>query len=216
VVLGDSVAVSWVPGLRAALEGSGWRIQLLTYGECPAPLLPTARSAQTRGTEFRACTEHRQWALDQVRRIRPDLVVVSSQPTFASRIVGIDSYDAADNYAAWRRGLTDTLTALQPLPTVVLAAPPKSGNLQTCATRRGTPKQCIAGITPNWLGVSAAERAAARATGARYVDSRDWFCYAGKCPAVIGTTPVMWDGAHITAAWSRALAPELRAALLDQ
>jgi hypothetical protein len=143
-------------------------------------------------------------------------VLVSSQPTFASRIVGIDADDAAASSAAWQRGLADTLRAVQPAPTVVLAAPPKSGNLQTCATRRGTPKQCVAEITPNWLGVAAAERAAAHATGARYVDVRNWFCYAGKCPAVIGTTPVMWDGAHITAAWSRALAPELRAALLAQ
>jgi peptidoglycan/LPS O-acetylase OafA/YrhL len=214
VVIGDSVAVSWMQGIRGALD-DGWRIQMLTFGECPAPTVATARNTRTRGTEFKACTEHRAWTVEQVKRIKPDLLIASSQPTFAGRIVGIESYDSAANYAAWQRGMTETLRALKPHSgrMVVLAAPPKSGNLQECVTRRGSPRDCVLPLSRHWTGVSGAERAASRETGATYVDTQAWHCHERRCPAVVDGASVMWDGAHITWMWSRRLAPSLRGVL---
>jgi peptidoglycan/LPS O-acetylase OafA/YrhL len=213
VVIGDSIAMAWTPGVVAALQGSGWRVQMLTMSECPAPDLPTYRNRQTRGTPYRACQEHRAWALAQVQRLHPDLALISSLTDFANRIVGVAD---SDRYTAWRDGTAATIRALQRDAghVVVLGAPPSSGNLQTCVTARSTPADCVRPVTAHETKVAAAERAAARLTGARFVVPLGWFCYGGLCPAVVDGVPVMRDGTHTTAAWMRRIAPLLRPILL--
>jgi hypothetical protein len=53
------------------------------------------------------------------------------------------------------------------------------------------------------------ERAAARASGAAVLDLTASFCARGACPAVIGDTIVYRDSHHMTATFSRSLAPTL-------
>jgi peptidoglycan/LPS O-acetylase OafA/YrhL len=218
VVIGDSIAMAWTPAVREALAGRGWRVQMLTMSECPAVDLKTFRNRGTRGTVYAECVAHRAWARAQIRRLQPDLVVAASLVDFANRIVGIDSTNAPANYAAWQQGSERMLRDLKAdaKHVVLLSAPPNSGNLQTCVTRRSKPADCVRKVTTQNRRVAAAERAAAAAVGAGYVDPIDWFCYEGRCPAVIGTTPVMREGTHITAAFARTLGPLLRPALLSR
>ncbi|QEO08619.1 acyltransferase family protein [Protaetiibacter larvae] len=55
--------------------------------------------------------------------------------------------------------------------------------------------------------------AAARASGAGYVDLSDRFCDAERCHAVIGEVIVYSDDNHVTRTFARSLRPELLAAL---
>jgi hypothetical protein len=45
------------------------------------------------------------------------------------------------------------------------------------------------------------------------VATKAWFCSAGHCPAYVGRTPVFADGQHLTAAYSKRLAPLVAHAL---
>ena len=214
VVVGDSIAMAWTPAVRAAL-GSGWRVQMLTMSECPAQDLPTWRNRSTTGRVYTACAEHRAWVQSEIGRQAPDLVVAASLPDFANRVVGVD---AADRYTAWRDGTERFLRAVAApgRRAVLLEAPPNSGNLQTCVTRRSAPADCVGTINGLHRGVVAAEAAAATAAKASYVRTADWFCFQGRCPAVVGSTPVMRDGTHLTAEYAAGLGPLLRPALLAQ
>jgi SGNH domain (fused to AT3 domains) len=50
----------------------------------------------------------------------------------------------------------------------------------------------------------------------KYLSTELWFCTEnGLCPPFTGTTPVLVDGAHLTAAYSRRLSPVLTEALLS-
>ena len=40
-------------------------------------------------------------------------------------------------------------------------------------------------VEDEWQALDAAQRPAVAAVGARYVDTRDWFCVAGGCPGVV-------------------------------
>jgi hypothetical protein len=214
VVVGDSIAMAWTPAVRAAL-GSGWRVQMLTMSECPAQDLPTWRNRSTSGRVYAACADHRSWVRSEIARQDPDLVIAAGLPDFANRVVGVTG---ADRFTAWRDGTERFLQSVTApgRRAVLLEAPPNSGNLQTCVTRRSSPADCVGTVNGLHRSVVAAEAAAAASANASYVRTADWFCFQGRCPAVVGTTPVMRDGTHLTAEYAAGLGPLLRPALLAQ
>jgi hypothetical protein len=61
---------------------------------------------------------------------------------------------------------------------------------------------------------SAIEQQVAAETGATHVDPERWFCVDGRCPAVVGTTPVFADGLHVTAEYAERISVQLAAAVL--
>jgi peptidoglycan/LPS O-acetylase OafA/YrhL len=207
VVLGDSVAVSWMPGLRAAMEPAGWSLQSMTWHQCPnitAPTLTTDGGANT------DCSAHRDWALQELDDNPPDLVVLSD----SLRTSLAD--ERADTTAVWESGATDVMTRLVATKArvVVLSSPPTAGDLRTCVTNFSTPASCIGKISSGYEKAIAAERAAATAAGVTFVETRDWFCYKSRCPAVVGDMPVYVDSDHLTRQYSKKLAPQLAQAIL--
>jgi hypothetical protein len=217
VLLGDSIAVSWLPGLRAAL-GDDWRVLALTREECPFVDLPTHRQApELAGERYVACDRQRELALDQVRMLQPDLVVVSNHGrVFSGRVLGRP--EGVPDAQAWEGGTARALTYLRDATDrlVLLGGTPGTPDLQTCATPRSTPDDCTGALPAHWPELVGAEARAAASTGATYVDTTDWFCADGRCPAFVGGTPVHWDGLHLTAAFAERTAPALRPFLLGQ
>jgi peptidoglycan/LPS O-acetylase OafA/YrhL len=197
-LLGDSVAISWLPALRDAAERAGWRIHVLTRRQCPNPALPGGSTEAV----SESCSQHQRWAAEQVLKLRPELVVLSNR------------YGGADP-EQWRVATGATLARLAPARarTVVLSPPPETGNLQKCYTRLSEPAQCTKPVSDDYRSFTAAEGAAAQASGARFVDTRSWFCAKDLCPAVIDGAPVHWDGRHLSAPYSRFLGPYVEQAL---
>ena len=62
-------------------------------------------------------------------------------------------------------------------------------------------------------GVGAIEAVAAREAGVPTVDLRRWVCVGDPCPAVVSDMIVYRDHHHLTATFSRSLAPALDALL---
>ena len=206
-LVGDSIAVSWLPALREVLEPRGFRIQVLTRNQCPAPAVLLYRERPAK--PFVECADHVEWAVEQVRALSPALVVVSNSLTMVGKQVA--EPEGAERYARWGTGMAQTLRALEEAAdaVVVLGAPPRAGNLQECVTRVSEPGDCTEPVPAEWRAVRDAEAAAALEAGATYLDPERWFCADDRCPAVVGSTPVYTDGRHLTAAYSRRLAPHL-------
>ena len=205
-VLGDSIALSWVPGLRAALPPDQWSLQMLTWRECPNITAPTRSLKEPVST---SCRKHREWALDRITQDPPDLVIMSNN--YAAPLVD----DGADVSATWRAGTEEIVGRVRATgaQVLVLAAPPGSVALEKCATAFSSPADCVAPVREAYDASTAAERAATEAVGGTWVDTTSWFCAERRCPAVVGTTPVYIDHLHLTAEYSRRLAPQLREAL---
>jgi hypothetical protein len=55
---------------------------------------------------------------------------------------------------------------------------------------------------------------AVKQTGASLADLRDYFCFHGDCPLVIGGVLVYRDSNHMTAVYARSLSPILEQRLL--
>jgi peptidoglycan/LPS O-acetylase OafA/YrhL len=210
-LFGDSMAISWLPALREVLEPRGFAIQVLTRNQCPVPAVMFFRERPEE--PFHQCSAHKEWAIDQVKALRPELVLVSNSLSLVGNQA--DEPEGDLRYARWQEGMTETLRRLTAVAgdVVVLGAPPRAGNVQECVTRVSDPGDCTEPVPEEWQSVRAAEQTAARQAGASYVDPEVWFCRDGQCPAVVGSTPVYTDGRHLTAAYARRLAPYLGEAL---
>ncbi len=210
-LIGDSMAISWLPALREVLEPQGFVIQVLTRNQCPLPAVMFFRERPEE--PFHQCSAHKEWALDQVQALRPELVVLSNSLSLVGNQVTQPEGD--QRYARWEDGMYETLRRLRAVSddVVLLGQPPRAGNVQECVTRVSEPSDCTEPLSEEWTKVRAAEQAAAQQARASYVDPEPWFCAGGQCPAVVGSTPAYTDGRHLTAAYARRLAPYLGQAL---
>ncbi|SDM00900.1 Peptidoglycan/LPS O-acetylase OafA/YrhL, contains acyltransferase and SGNH-hydrolase domains [Geodermatophilus siccatus] len=207
VVLGDSIAGAWLPGIVSGLTPQGWSVQTLSMGRCPNVLEMTLVGGQP----FTECSDHRQWALGWIAQNSPDLVVLSN------------AYDAEladpalDRTAVFRDGLTSMVRQIQAsgARVVVLGAPPETGNLQSCANGLSEPADCAESPSRSYLASLSIEAEVAEATGATAVDPQRWFCVDDLCPPFVGGTPVFADGVHMTAEYSERIGGSVAEALLE-
>lgn len=206
-LIGDSHAAQWQPALEVLAHQEGW--QLDTYLKTNCAFTTTNRSAAYEG-----CT---QWSLEVAGALdaqQPyDLVITS----FFAENLGLEvdsglvtSRDAISGFRdAWQPLLDDgsRIAVIPDTPhmaddvTICVALHPKD------AAQCSAPRQQA--LAREDLQVSAARGI----QGVTIVDMSDLFCSASQCPAVIGGVAVHTDPFHITATYSRTLAPFLGTAL---
>lgn len=221
VLVGDSIAISYMPGLRAALTSSGWKIQSLTLQQCPAINISVLKDQAADGNSpaYPDCDKHHDWVQNYLTRLHPDMIIMSSvQETILRLASGAKGQDAVN---AWALATRETLKDFGPLAqsVVLIGPPPKGIVLPWCATTINTPKDCIAVRTAEQMEMQSAEFAAARAAppNVSSLDTTSWFCDAdNRCPSFVGSTPVFADGGHLTENYSKMLGPLLRDGLLGQ
>lgn len=215
LIVGDSLANSYLPAVLAAVEPAGWNVIGLTRSGCPAIDIEVLQVGSR--LPYPDCDEHQERLPSTISELDPDLIVVTSSPTptrglLASQATG----DAA--LRQWEDAAKASLaTFAETAPVVVLQAPPRGKNLHTCATRFSQPADCVATPTPHYVAVRQADKEAVTALDdpdVRYVSTQDWFCSEDlRCPSFVGDTPVFADGGHLTVDAARSLSPLVRKAL---
>ena len=81
VVYGDSHALMWLPAFNGVAKAAHWRLIVLGKSDCPAPLIAVYNppGVGTPGAPYAACTAWHRWAVTTIRRLHPDLLVISTQ-----------------------------------------------------------------------------------------------------------------------------------------
>jgi peptidoglycan/LPS O-acetylase OafA/YrhL len=213
VLLGDSVSVSWMPGIRAVLEPAGYVIHVLTYGQCPAAVVDVSGRGKDAG--FAAeCRAHNEWALQRIAELRPNLVIASNAANTLERIQVSD--ETVDRAGVYQSAFEGTLRAASSsgARVVVLPPNPRGKGLVDCYTALSSPSDCVTDPPSQYANTAAAMLAAAQAASATYIDNLSWFCASGRCPAFVASIPVTVDGTHLTAPYAAHLQPVLQDALL--
>ena len=201
VVIGDSYAMSWMPGLRNALIAGGYRVTQLTKGQCPAWNV----SVTMNGAEFTECRDQHTWRTAYVSEHRPSLVVLSSAAYLADRLSSKNTGD--ERIKEISNGLKSVISRAKDAGArvVILGSPPGSENLQTCGSRMPC-REVAGGRRQRIQGASSARRLTPRPRWA----STTWTSppgSAGLAAARICDDPVYADGSHITIEYSERLAP---------
>jgi peptidoglycan/LPS O-acetylase OafA/YrhL len=206
LVIGDSMAASWMPAIRGALPA--YRISMFTLSGCPAfPLALASKKTAAR------CAAHENQEIQLIKQSNPDVVVVANLDVMGgsvSKATG-SAFDIE-----WAEAGTELFSKIRQVPKVVMiSVPPRGPNLNQCATAVSHPSDCTATVSEEWVGVTNAEKSAASSQkNVTYVDTSPWFCTTA-CPPFIGSTPVRVDGVHPVGKYVRSLGPLLAERLKD-
>lgn len=194
ILVGSSIAMTYVAALREALPHDQWRV--MSYGMFGCAWLdPSMVTNQLSDPE--PCFTRVQDAVAAINRIKPDLVFVSG-----TAVAGIDTVKSSED--EWSK-----VTA--PSKLVVLPGPPGDADLHSCYTKTSSPSDCVGTVDP--AVASAGDRVFANHEGGVFVPSWPWFCVQGECPPFVGTTVTKMDGRHMTPAYALKIAPVIREAL---
>jgi peptidoglycan/LPS O-acetylase OafA/YrhL len=221
LVIGDSVALSWLPSIESALPEAEWKIVGAGYASC-SPSSVEALDSTGKVSFISACAGARERLFDLADTLQPSLVIFSSaQSAFARLASGSTGTQAEDE---WRIGTELTIDRLSESSdeVVVISNPPVGEDARACVGRFTGPDLCEANIDPDYSSKASAELAAVQyavdeGANASFIDTRSWFCSShGECPLVIDETIVRTDTSHVTAAYARRLGEVLSSALAGQ
>lgn len=211
LVIGDSVAASWVPTVATAFPD--WKVSGLGFANC-SPFAVDTLPRRDDGDFVQKCRESKQFMHDQAQDSRPDLVLLSSDLGGFERFAdGSRGTTASEKWAAAVKKAVAEFGA-SGARVVVIGSPPIGGDIRECPTRVTGFTNCDSEISASWMEKTAAEKAGAQLGGATYVDVRDWFCDPeAHCPAVIDGQIVRVDPTHTSDAFAETLGDNLVRAL---
>jgi peptidoglycan/LPS O-acetylase OafA/YrhL len=200
-VVGDSIAVNYVPLLAGALP-EGWSLTSLGAYGCPFTDL---LSEHPDAAIVDGCEQRKADVVAAVEELRPDVLVVADM--YAPRTeVGDEGTITPEHWAESTRAQLDEVADAVGR-TVVIAPPPSDVNIDECYNLLSSPVDCVSKVRGQWSGMRDAEAAMAEEMGATYVDSRDWFCADDRCPAFVDDTLVKVDLVHFSQPYQRLMQP---------
>jgi peptidoglycan/LPS O-acetylase OafA/YrhL len=203
-LFGDSHAASWLPALEVlAADGT---IQMTRYTKrgCPSAFV---ENVLVDTSPYPACNDWRQGVLNLLRADPPDVVVLANHAELY--------LDLTDWEAATRRTIDELGSSTRVI--VVGDVPNRGFDPQDCLSAHVQDALTCASPVSEAVNpqVVEAERGAAQATGATYLDLQDYFC-SDLCPLIMGDVQTYLDGNHVTQTFSRFFAPVFEEAILAE
>ena len=214
VVVGDSIALSWLPAIVAAL-GDDWQVRATGFAACS--MITTPGQTSVAPDHVSRCAAARNVMQEFVDGAGASLVLTSAAEGSFSATDGDDDARAR----SWRAAATNAFAALATpeRQLVVIGAPPNGTPVDACATRFSGPSDCVVEIARDARSKDAAEllavgRVVSDGDAAAHVSVARWFCdEAGRCPPAIDGSLVRIDSAHLSSTMSGRLSEALSAAL---
>jgi hypothetical protein len=183
----------------------------LTKSSCPASIIEPVDPAL--GRRYVECSTWARDALADIKRLQPEMVVVSVYRGHLERL------DAA-GLARWHEGVERLVAEIGPFTRqlILLADVPRPGfNVPNCLARAdwqgADSDRCAFAATPEPANGLWARSGPAR-HNVRVVEPRTRVCPGEPCQVERGRVVLYTDSNHLTATFSRSLAPDL-AGLID-
>jgi peptidoglycan/LPS O-acetylase OafA/YrhL len=217
-LVGDSRAAQWAPAVQEVARQEGWRVVTITKAGCAFADVDLAKGPVGHQQGYPSCV---QWNL-AVRTMlatgpyRPSFVVTSAfSPYIAS--VGGRALTGEQNRAALVAGFHRTWASLNRdhIPVVAIRETPlMSMDIAECvAQHRDSLSRCDRLRKRALRNAHILQPAAQGLPGTTVVDLTKAVCPMPHCPVVIGNVLIYRDNHHLTATYSRSLAPFLSDAL---
>jgi len=215
-LLGDSHAEHWLAALDRAGRERGWKIVAMVKGGCPVADLPTLTHVRLK-RPYDDCTRYREAMLRRILAMRPSAVILSSWDHYVSTDGSGGDWQVTPT--TWQVGLRKTYQRLTSagLPVVVIRGTPRTWfDAPACLSRRSAhlpfADACTYDRARSFNRIAAAAQTeAARSLPIRFVDMNDQICASRRCSVERGGLVVFTDDNHLTATFSRSMAPVLGA-----
>ena len=212
VLYGDSHALMWFEALDAVAKQAHWRLVVLGKDWCHVSLVVRTNPPGfgVPGGRYTQCDTWHRLAIRRINKLNPDLLIVTEEP-------GGQLYPTGKiTPGLWEQGLVKALDAITSPKTrkIVLGNIPVTPHINpNCLARHERDARACSGL-PDFFyrGMNNAEKIAAAASGAGYINVMPWFC-STTCTDIIDNIIVYKDSDHITATYSRYLENELALSL---
>jgi hypothetical protein len=204
VLFGDSHAAEWFPALNKIAEAQHWKLVTIVKPGCT----PLNMKEDVSPLMERVCDEWRRNAMDEIQRLHPDLVVISS----ASMHPGSNGRMITD-VAVWEQAARGTFADLveQGVKVRFIRDTPHADyNVLEClAQAEWDGRTHCAAVNPAaalYPDIYAAElRGAAGLKDVGFIDLSDTMCGAEQCYLEMSGIVVYRDRDHLTATYNRSL-----------
>jgi peptidoglycan/LPS O-acetylase OafA/YrhL len=219
VLIGDSHARAWTPGLDEVGRQAGYRVYNFVFSGCSASQVVQADPDADR--PWAACEDFKDWVLQQVDDLDPAVVVVATSAVSPVIDPEGDAVGMTQDQERFRRlvarGFREQVRLLAPLTPrlVVLGDVPKLPREPGVCLSSGDVDlgDCLFAPGPVMASIQRSFGRAVEGVGGQFVDAQRWFCWDGECPSVVGRTITMRDSEHITPEYAEQLAPSLASGL---
>ena len=217
-LLGDSHAEHWLGALDRAGREHGWKIVAMVKGGCPVAEIPELTNPRLR-RHYHECTRYREAMVQRIIAMRPTAVILSSWDHYAPASGRGDSWQISTDM--WRDGLRRTYSrmAAAGIPVIAFRGTPRTWfDVPLCHSRRVAKLPGAWDCTFDRAGsmapaARAAQTEAARGLPVRFVDMNDVICPAARCSSMRNGIVMFTDDNHLTASFSKSMAPILGARL---
>jgi hypothetical protein len=208
MVIGDSHARQWASPLDVLAQRAGYTAYHLVRLGCPAADITPWMNDGSGANEV--CRQFHAWTVEQVRSLRPDVVVLATSfnPN-GYEVDGEQVLDEAERLRLLRESMARLMTTLGPdVGRFVVIGDPPAVQLSpaTCLLRpNATLETCAAYGTDLSILADEAVRGAAADAAATFVPTADWFCLDGYCPTVLGELLSYRNQNHVSDTYARYL-----------
>ncbi len=201
IVVGNSHSRQWIPALESAAEQGNWQILNLSADGC--------WFAESEST-VSMCQDYKDWALQEIQRLEPDLVVLAGTTTRA---------DGTEAIVAGGEDAVREVTATGAPVLAIRDTPRWEADEYACAeavmrdggTAADADAACGAPLSEKLPATSPLAELEAAGNGAdvRTADFTEQICPEGRCSPLQGNVAVYMDDNHLTRLFTSALAPTM-------
>jgi len=196
-VVGDSQAIAWTGAFRALVAAHPtWNVRVVGGFAC---VFADQVIAQDSGEFSSHCAQRNRDVVADIKATRPDTLIVS------------DRWLRPSDLQSTGREIEKAQDFIK--HAVMLGPPPPVTDPHVCYQPGSSPVDCLSKLDVVQPEIVANERTLIDGLGGAFIDTTNWFCAGGYCPAFVGTTPTYYDSGHITDEFSSELGPVLAEAL---
>lgn len=197
-LVGDSTSAAYFGAFSTLIQNHpDWNMRLASGSGCP--FSATQINEGDANVHLEDCPGRNAALVAEIQQTKPELVIFTSSRGKPDYIAAIDPQLAK---------IRPSIGGM-----VVLPNGPYGTNPNTCYTTVSKPADCISPVPADYQAWMSAEYDLAQKYDATFIDPTPWFCVATYCPSFVGTTPVHKDDRHMTAEYSKMLAPVIDEAL---
>jgi len=212
--MGDSHAQMWIPALNRIGVSEKLKVIVLYLARCPAASLDVWLTPYDH--DYTACNTERTSWIASINKLRPVTVLLADHTNGV--VTAASGGKQPFTSAQWQSGMEATITDLHPSRAKIAVLGDavtfdRSPNLCLADSPTQTQTCDAANPNPDRPGQQAAEKAAAKAEKALYVDPTKWLCTSTICSPIVGNFIVYYDAFHFSCTYAAYLSGVLQTAL---
>jgi hypothetical protein len=219
-LFGDSHAEHWLGALDQYGSENALKVVAMVKGGCPVADMPELMQPRLKRFHHE-CTRYREAMIQRIIAMRPAVAVLSSWDHYLPVTGSRSDWQVTPDM--WQRGLRRTYQRLSAagIPVVAIRGTPRTWfDVPACLSRKAAglvaARECTYDRTQSLSRVAIdAQTKAAAGLNVALLDMNDRICPTERCQVMRGDIVYFTDDNHLTASFSRSLAPVFGKRLVD-